>query len=177
MFFKPKPPSIESQLREAKALYEKVVGSPTDSRAGRQLKTRMGLLLRAHFDKTFVDGAEKTASWQDALASAVVAGDALPPEPEFSPYQKISSGEKEIWVYLAPDIARQVFFLGAEYQKTRISATSAVESVQVLADQLCRYELGLETPFVALKFLRDEIEANASTDSSAPPDIVNGVSS
>jgi hypothetical protein len=169
MFFKPKRPSIETELQEAKALYEQVVNSPDDSRAVRQMRTRLALLLRAHIDKTFVAGAEKTAAWQDAVAMALTSGLMPPPEPEFNHFQKVQSGEREIWVYLPPDIAKRVFTLGAQYQKTHVSAQTAIQTVQAIVDHLCRYELGLDSPFVALKFLRDELEEQEPPDSTAPP--------
>ena len=39
---------------EARQLFEKVAGSRNDSRELRSARIRMGLLLRAHIDKTFV---------------------------------------------------------------------------------------------------------------------------
>ena len=39
--------------------------------------------------------------------------------------------------------------------------------VQNIVNQLCRYELGLEEPFQALTFLREELEAQARAEEEA----------
>ncbi len=51
--------------------------------------------------------------------------------------------------------------MGAKYQQTQISAQQAINAVQNIVNQLCRYELGLQEPFQALTFLREELEAQA----------------
>ena len=40
----------------------------------------------------------------------------------------------------------------------------AIDAVQNIVNQLCRYELGLEEPFQALTFLREELEAQAKAE-------------
>ena len=45
-----------------------------------------------------------------------------------------------------------------------IDAQQAFDAMQVLADQLCFDELKLNTPFVALQFLRDELDAENATE-------------
>jgi len=47
----------------------------------------------------------------------------------------------------------------SKYQRTEISAQQAIDAVQALANQISYYELRLEEPFQALRFLRDELEA------------------
>jgi len=73
--------------------------------------------------------------------------------------KKIKSGENEIYVYLPEEYVQEVFVLGSKYQRTEISAQQAIDAVQALANQISYYELRLEEPFQALRFLRDELEA------------------
>jgi hypothetical protein len=79
----------EEEMKRAKAAYEKVISLTEDTREARSMKMRMGLLCRAHVDKTFVAGAEQTASWQERAAVALANGDPLPEEPSASRFQKI----------------------------------------------------------------------------------------
>ena len=146
-------------MKLAKQAYEKVIALTGDSREARSMKMRMGLLCRAHVDKTFVAGAEMTAAWQDKVAVALANREAVPEEPQAPRYQKVKSGENEIYVYLPDEFVNDIFAVGSKYQRTQVTAQQAIESVQNIVNQLCRYELGLEEPFQALSFLRDELAA------------------
>jgi len=73
---------------------------------------------------------------------------------------------------LPEEYALEAFNVGAMYQKTDIDAKTAIDRVQLIADQICLYELKLDAPFEVLQFLRDEISgASVDTPSSAdtPP--------
>ena len=48
------------EMKRAVAAYEKVTSIESDSREARSLRMRMGMLCRAHLDKTFIAGAEQT---------------------------------------------------------------------------------------------------------------------
>lgn len=148
---------------EARQLFEKVAGSRGDSRELRSARIRMGLLLRAHIDKTFVAGAEQTASFQDLVALAIVNGQEKPPLPEAGEFQQVKSGDRNIWVYLPMEYAEQIFNLGSRYQRTEIDARQAVDAVQAVMDMICRFELKLDEPFKVLQFLRDELQAGAAS--------------
>ncbi len=50
------------EMKRAVAAFEKVVSLDSDTREARSLRMRMGMLCRAHLDKTFVAGAEQTAA-------------------------------------------------------------------------------------------------------------------
>jgi len=154
----------EAEMKRAKAAYDKVVSLADDGRESRSLKMRLGLLCRAHVDKTFVAGAELTAAWQDRAALALANREPIPEQPQPSRFQKIKSGETEVYAYLPDEFVNDIFALGAKYQRTQISAQQAIESVQNIVNQLCRYELGLQEPFQALTFLRDELEAQARAE-------------
>ncbi len=147
----------EDLMKQAKAAYEKVVSLESDSREARSMRLRMALLCRAHLDKTFIDGAERMADWQELAAYAIASGTDRPELPQPTLYQKVKSGEHEIYAYLPEEFTEVAFSLGGRYQRTEISAQQAIDSMQGLAEQLCYYELSLEEPFTALQFLRDEL--------------------
>ena len=153
--------SPEDEMKKAKAAYEKVISLTSDSREANSMKMRMGLLCRAHVDKTFVAGAEQTAVWQDRAAQALAKQEPMPTQPEPSRFQKIKTGETEVFAYLPDEFVRDIYALGAKYQQTHISAQQAIDTVQNIVNQLCRYELGLQEPFQALTFLREELQAQA----------------
>ena len=66
-------------MRKAQALFEKLIASESDSRESRNLRMRMGLLCRAHLDKSFVTGAEQTSAWQELASVAIAKGNEKPP--------------------------------------------------------------------------------------------------
>ena len=142
----------------AKALFEKVTATTSDTHEARNARLRMGMLIRAHVDKTFVAGAEQTAVWQERVAKAIVEGEDKPEPPKASEYQDIKSGSKSVWVYLPFEEASFFFELGARYQRMQVDASEAVKQAQTLMDRICFQDLKLETPFTVLQFLRDEIE-------------------
>ena len=157
------------EKEQAQALFEKIAASKADAyeaRSVRSARLRMGMMCRAHLDKTFIDGAQRTALFFEKMAQATMNNSEKPEEPECSLFQRVKSGDKEIWVYLPEEYAFETFKIGASYQKTDIDAKAAIERVQHIADQICLYELKLDTPFEALQFLRSEI-SDTSADSSS----------
>jgi hypothetical protein len=163
--FSPKNP--DDEMKKAQALFDKVTSTKSDSRDARSMRIRMGLLCRAHLDKSFVTGAELTASWQELAALAIANGKDKPPMPEPSVFQKIKAGENEIYVYLPEEYAHEAFNLGARYQRAEIPAPQAIETMQGLANQICLYELRLEEPFQVLQFLRDELGQSPDNQGTA----------
>ena len=166
-----------NEKEQAQALFEKITASKADTREARSARIRMGLLCRAHLDKTFIDGAQRTALYLEMMAQATVNNTEKPEKPEFSLYQQVKSGDKEIWVYLPEEYALETFNVGASYQKTEVDAKAAINRVQQIADQICLYELKLDTPFEVLQFLRDEISgtsADSSSNAGDPPATTTG---
>lgn len=149
--------SPDDEMKSAQALFEKVIASKADSREARSLRIRMGLLCRAHLDKSFIVGAEQMASWQELAALAIANGKEKPPLPEPSVFQKIKAGENEVYVYLPEEYAHEAHFLGRRYQSAEMPALQAIDTMQGLANQICLYELRLTEPFQVLQFLRDEL--------------------
>jgi hypothetical protein len=157
----------DEEMRKAQALFEKIISTQSDSREARNMRVRMGLLSRAHLDKSFVTGAEQMASWQELAALAIANGKEKPPLPEPSVFQKIKAGENDMYVYLPEDYAHEAFFLGGRYQAASIPALKAIETMQGLANQLCYYELKLEEPFQVLQFLRDELAQSPDNEDAS----------
>jgi len=149
--------STDDHKARAREAFEKVAGLKSDSREARSARVRMGLLCRAHIDKTFIDGAEKTAAWQELSSAAMVRGREAPQPPAPVVYQKLSTGSGEVTVYLPEEVVQEIFTLGARYQKTELSGPAAIEAVQAVADQLFRVELHMDEPFEVLQFLRAEV--------------------
>jgi hypothetical protein len=160
----------DDEMQKARELFEKVASSQSDTRDARNLRVKMGMLCRAHLDKSFVTGAEQMASWQELSSLAIANGKEKPPLPEPSVFQKIKAGVNEVYVYLPEEYAHEAFSLGARYQRTEMTAIQAIEAMQGLANQICFYELRLMEPFQALQFLRDELSQSPdNTDTSDIP--------
>ncbi len=171
-FFNKDNPAEE--MKRAVAAYEKVLSLSSDSRDARSVRMRMGMLCRAHLDKTFIAGAEQTAVWQEHANLALVTGKPVPDLPVASKFQKIRAGESDIYAYLPEEYAVEAFGLGAKYQKMELTAAKAIEAMQALANQISYYDLRLQEPFQVLSFLREELAAQEPTlnapDGQASPD-------
>ncbi len=139
----------------AKAEFEKACELSGDNREIRAMRMRIGLRARAHIDKSFIEGAEKTAVYDEACLRAVAAGREKPPPPNVTLYQKVKSATGEIITYIPEEIAEEAFKIGAKYQLTEIEAKPAIDLVQNLANSIS-YQLHLEEPLVAVYFLREE---------------------
>lgn len=162
--FKSQPTQQDLQKR-AKEAYEKVIELTADTMEARSLRRGMALLCCAHLDKTFIAGAERTADWQQMAAFAAAKGTETPPLPEASCFQKVRSGQSDIWVYLPEEFCNRAFAFGSKYQRTEMSMEAAIEAMQQIADQIFRFELGMEGSLLVLKFLRQELsEAEKKAD-------------
>ena len=172
-FFKTAEPDPKQTARE---LYDKVIGLSSDSHDARSARLRLGMLIRAHVDKTFVAGAEQTAQWQEQVAQAIVSGEEKPPLPQASEYQQVKSGSKNVWVYLPQEDADAFFALGMRYQRVEIDARQAIAEAQAIMDRICFQDLQLETPFEILQFLRAEVQADQGMDELPSPDAYGATS-
>lgn len=155
------------EMKRAVAAFEKVVSLDSDSREARSLRMRMGMLCRAHLDKTFIAGAEQTAAWQELASLSIAAGKPVPELPVPSKFQKIRAGESDIYAYLPEEYVTEAFAMGARYQKMELSAQKAIEAMQALANQISYYDLRLQEPFQVLSFLRDELAAEEGSQAKA----------
>jgi hypothetical protein len=154
------------EMKRAVAAFEKVLSLTSDSRDARSLRMRMGMLCRAHLDKTFIAGAEQTAAWQELASMHIGSGKPAPDAPVPSKFQKIRAGESDIYAYLPEEYVTEAFAFGARYQKMELPAVKAIEAMQALANQICYYDLRLEEPFQVLSFLREELAAEAASQDS-----------
>lgn len=159
--------SPADEMKRALAAFERVTSIETDSRDARSMRMRMGMLCRAHLDKTFIAGAEQTAAWQELALLSLRAGKPIPDDPKPSKFQKIRTGDSDVYAYLPEEYVTEAFSLGAKYQKTELSAQKAIDAMQALANQISYYELRLEEPFQALSFLIDELAAQATEGAEA----------
>lgn len=162
-FFKKQPSEIDEQ-EQAKTLFLKVTSATSESHETRKIKLGLGMLCQAHLDRSFIDGAEQTAIYLDAVTKAIVKGEEKPNPPESKEFLKIKRGEKFMWSYLPQEYTKSAFEFGSQYQQTKINVQQALDDMQILADQLCYDELKLNQPFVALQFLRDELDAENTTE-------------
>ena len=170
-FFNKTSPADE--MKRAVAAYEKVVSLKSDTHDARIVRMRMGMLCRAHLDKTFIAGAEQTALWQEQANLALMEGKPAPDLPTPSKFQKIRAGETDIYVYLPEEHVDEAFGLGARYQKMELTAPKAIEAMQALANQISYYDLRLKEPFQVMTFLREELaaqEPQSDADVNAPSD-------
>jgi len=127
------------EMKRAVAAFEKVTSIESDSREARSLRMRMGMLCRAHLDKTFIAGAEQTAAWQELVSMALRAGKPVPDAPTPSKFQKIRTGDSDVYAYLPEEYVIEAFGLGARYQKAELPAAKAIEASPGKPNQLLRF--------------------------------------
>jgi len=146
----------KEEMIKAKQDYEKTCAETGDGRAEVSARIRMGLRCRAVLDKTFIDGAEKTADFTEKSMMAIASGDEKPAAPIPSSFQTIKSVNGEIIGYIPFAFAEEVFKIGAAYQNEEVSAEQSIELCQSIADKISE-ELKLEPPFQALGFMREDM--------------------
>lgn len=154
----------EDPRTQAVAIYEKTASLTTDGHEAHSLRLRMGMLCRAHLDKTFVDGAKQAEAHDLACALAIQQGKAKPDLPQASLFQTVKATNGEVVVYLPKEFADEAFAIGMLYQRTELSAEQAIAAAQRLADRLSFDVLKLVSPFTALQFLRDELREQAEQE-------------
>jgi hypothetical protein len=151
----------EDERGRAVAAYEKAVSLTSDGHEARSLRLRLSMLCRAHLDKTFVAGAQAMEAYEAACMVAIQQAKPQPDPPQASLFQTVKSTSGEVQVYLPQEYADEAFAIGMLYQKTELNAAQAIEAAQRLADRISYDALKLNTAFVALQFLRDELAAEA----------------
>ena len=141
---------------KAKQEYETAINAKDDSRETRTMKVRMGLRCRAVLDKTFIEGAERTAEHAEAAMLAVANDEEKPKAPAPKAFQPIKSVNGEILAYLPLEFAEEVFKIGAAYQMEEVSPEQAIELCQAVAEKISE-ALELDQPFEALGFLKEQL--------------------
>ena len=161
--------------KKAKVTFEDITKLTSDARSARSARARAAMLARAFIDKTFIEGAERMAAYQDVAMLCLAQGKPIPPEPVASGFQEVETATgAAVWVYLPEEYAEAAFAFGARYQRMDITPEQAVDGAQNLLDQVCRYEFKYDEPLTALTFLREELEMEDETASRDPGDDVAG---
>jgi len=146
--------TASKERQKAKAFYEKALDMTGNAREARRVKAIIGNRTKAFLDMTFVEGAKKTESHQQAVAQAQATGKPDPQEPFASAYKQVKTLSGTIWVYIPQQVTNQIFNLGCKYQLELITKSQAVEVGQSIADELTT-TLELDHPIEALMFLAE----------------------
>ena len=143
------------EKRKAKAFYDSVLALNDDSKESRRLRALIGNRSKAFFDQTFVEGAKKTETHQQAKD----AGDksaVLPASLKHSsPYKQVKTVSGTVWVYLPEKITNEIFELGCKYQSGLVSKPQAIEVAESIAKQI-NEALELNHRITPLAFLSEE---------------------
>jgi hypothetical protein len=155
--------AIKKAMENAKASYFKAADLSGVSRESRIFKARIAGRCRVHLDKVFVEGAEQAEAYQEACLAAVSEGNGAPPMPEPQPFQTVKTQSESIYTYVPSEFAKEMYALGNMYQTASVGPSETFKIAQELADRVS-FDLGLDEPFTALQFLRDELEDSADAD-------------
>ena len=158
--------SLQDLQKQARSDYEKVSTTVSNSSELAVLRLKISSLCKAHIDKTFIDGAESTRIWQDACALSLTQGTASPNPPLPKSYHlvKMASSDDKIWTWIPESYTQEIFNLGKKYQLMAITADTAIDQTQKIADNICKNDLKLDNSFTVLQFLRDELENEGFVD-------------
>lgn len=151
-----KSPSKGAVKEKTKAAFEKAVEGKDNAKT-RSVRIHLGLLLRTHVDKLFVQGAEDAIEYDKAVAIAIAAGQEKPERPPAPMFMEIKSSEGTRNSYLPQEYASVIYNLGMRYQSEQILALDAISRTQEIFDTICYDELNLPQSFETLRFLRDEL--------------------
>lgn len=161
--------AAKAAMTKAKEEYIRAAELGDDSRSARAYKMRIGIRCRAHLDNVFVEGAKKTAAYQDQCATAAAEGKPRPEPPKASPFQTAKTLNGVVYTYVPPEFADEVFSLGCMYQTMQIDIYKAISLVQEIADKVA-LDLDLDKPLVTLQFLRDEAGQDNNIDQNTLSD-------
>jgi hypothetical protein len=152
--------ALKKAMENAKASYFKAADLSGVSRESRIFKARIAGRCRAHLDKVFVEGAEQAEAYQEACLAAASEGNDAPAMPEPQPFQIVKTQNESIYTYVPSEFAKEMYALGNMYQSASVGPSETLKIGQELADKVS-FDLGLDEPFTALQFLRDELEDSA----------------
>ncbi len=159
-FFKQKASKAHEKAKED---YIRACSITSDSRADRAFKARIANRCRNHFDLTFVEAAKKTLRYQSRVQRATIEGKKPPSPPKAQLFQKTKSVNGLIYTYLPIEYTEEIFQLGCMYQDMRVDGYAALERAQKLAEKIS-LDIGIDEPFRALEFLRDELFGAAENE-------------
>lgn len=153
--------AVKKAMENAKASYVKAAGMSGLTREARIFKARIAGRSKAHLDKVFIEGAEQSEAFQEACLAALSDGRERPPMPDPQPFQTVQTKTETVYTFVPAEFAKEMYALGSLYQAVSISLNEALKLAQEVADKVS-YDIGIEEPFVAVQFLRDELEESLS---------------
>lgn len=151
-----KAPSKASLQEKTKAAFEKLILGKDNSKT-RSLRIQLGLQLRTHIDKLFVQGAQDAEEFDRAVAIAISSGQPKPERGEAPEFLELKTSEGVRNSYLPLEYSQVIYNLGARYQSEQILGIDAIAKAQEIFDTICYEELNLPQSFEVLRFLRDEL--------------------
>lgn len=149
-------------MENSKAAYSKAANLKAISREARIFRALIGGRARAHLDKVFIEGANQAEAYKEACLEALSKGGETPAMPDPKPFQKVKTKTDSVYTFVPADFAKEMYTIGNLYQTASIGPTEALKMAQDVADRVS-LDLGLEEPFVAVQFLRDELEEGDSS--------------
>ena len=159
-------------MESSKASYYKAANLKGLSREARIFKGLIGGRARAHLDKVFIEGAHQAEVHQENCLRILTEGGETPEMPEPQPFQMVKTKTESIYTYVPAEFAKEMYIIGSLYQTASIGPTETLRMAQEVADKVS-LDLGLEEPFVAVQFLRDELEG-APVEFKAETEVDNG---
>lgn len=167
--FMTKAARIKQEMAHARAEFQQAVDPDAEGRTMRQLRRRIANRCRSHIDKTFIDAAEQTATYEELLLAAKQAGEPPPDPPRGRTFVTVPALDREVYSYMPEEIVDQVFDLGRAYQTVMIGPETAISRTQGIAEQLCE-KLDVDPCFEVLQFLREQLEAEAEAEMDVEAD-------
>ena len=143
------------EKRKAKAFYDQVVTLSKTSKDSRKLRALIGNRTKAFFDQTFVEGAKKTETHQDAKESGNKSAVLPASLKHSSPYKQVKTVSGTVWVYLPEKITDEIFELGCRYQSGLVSKDQAIEVAETIANKIAD-TLDLDNKLIPLAFLSEQ---------------------
>lgn len=166
LFGKKKGDPVEEAKNKARKAFDDVLALEKVADAPRAARARMAIRAKSNIDLTFIEGAKKAESFEEAKMAALVAGSGLGEldEPELDdPFKLIKSEKGTVVSYIPLEQAKKVFDIGAAYQKSSIDEQQAINGAQGVMDKICE-DLGIGEEIAVLSFLRDDDEESSDPE-------------
>ena len=164
--------AASKERQKAKAFFDNGMNEAGSTRDTRKMKAVLGNRTRAFIDLTFIEGAQKTQKYIEALDHANATGGKAPQKPVAASYKEVRTVGGKVWVYLPQHYTNQFFSMGSRYQQNSLTRNRAVQLATHLATELSE-ELALDHPISPLEFLVNEVLEDQTTDEVAEEDEPN----
>ncbi len=137
----------KTEQRKAYKFYQQMPKLQGHPRELRKLRSLMNSRLTAFIDTTFIEGAKKTESLQDAHKP--VSSLKL----ESSPYKEVKTLGGVVYVYLPAKYSNYFFELGSLYQRALLTINQVLELADNISSEISG-SLRLDRTIYPLNFLR-----------------------